>query len=94
MNTEEQRDAEMCRIRDIQLEAVELHAALLKKQKLLIEANYWRTCLNCDNFKEITVAKLPGKPVTYQHCSKFQAVPPPEVIVHGCKDHFYDDIPF
>jgi hypothetical protein len=65
----------------------ELQATLEKHQRRLIDAHIWRTCLNCINWYEVPMS---GK--TYV-CQLYKATPPPQVIVHGCRD-WDDDIPF
>lgn len=50
-----------------------------KLQEMLVVKEIWRTCLNCIHWRE--------------GCILFNAMPPPAIIVHGCKDH-ENDIPF
>ena len=50
----------------------------------LTDAGLFRYCTNCNHW---------SKPPNNHGCSKFQAMPPPEVIVVGC-EHHSDLIPF
>lgn len=60
-------------------------------QKNIVEQHAWQTCLNCEEWSDGTKH---GDGNTYPvGCIKFQAVPPPHVIVYGCKD-YQDQIPF
>ena len=54
--------------------------AVTKHQTLVVNGNGWRCCANC--------LRWDGK-----QCGYFKAVPPPHIILHGCKDH-ETDIPF
>jgi hypothetical protein len=58
------------------------HEVIKQFQQTLLHKAVWRSCLNCDMFSE-----------TQGKCTKFNALPPPHVIVNGCKD-WEDDIPF
>ena len=83
MNTEATKwleTADQIRLREVEKRKVEEHEAIKKHQDLLMRTHTWRTCLNCDNWSQ-------------NKCIKFKAVPPPHVIVNGCKD-WEDDIPF
>jgi hypothetical protein len=57
-----------------------INTAIVEHQTLLVKRGIWRCCVNCDFWDK-------------NRCSKYNAVPPPEVIVHGCRD-WEDDIPF
>jgi hypothetical protein len=83
MNIEEQFDEQQRRLAAREQEQRAVEEAILKHQKRLLDAKLWRSCLNCINWIE--------KPNI--GCMKFRALPPPNVIVHGCKD-WEDDIPF
>lgn len=50
-------------------------------QQKLINGEIWQTCLNCLSWN--------GE----KGCMMFKAMPPPHIIVSGCKDH-ENDIPF
>lgn len=52
-------------------------------QKSAVAAFVWQTCLNCEHWRK------KGEP----GCTKFNAMPPPHIIVTGCEDHEFD-IPF
>lgn len=78
----------------VEMRKVETQAAIEKNQRLLVSSGNWRTCLNCEHFTEVTVMSPNEREnKTYKHCGLYRAVPPPEVIVHGCKD-WQDEIPF
>lgn len=51
-------------------------------QNSLIRRFQWHCCLNCDHWDSVK-----------ESCKKYNAVPPPRVIVVGCDDHEID-IPF
>jgi hypothetical protein len=52
-----------------------------------VKSHRWMTCLNCLYWhRNNTSAGDEG-------CDKFSAMPPPHIIVSGCKDHEFD-IPF
>lgn len=69
------------------------HAAILEHQTLLLARNIWRSCLNCQNFVDRIILVANQKTETYKVCGLFSAVPPPNIIVNGCRD-WEDDIPF
>jgi hypothetical protein len=92
MNTE-QFDAEAQRLAMVVKRKQEEQNAIERMQGFLVRSRNWRTCLNCDHFREVTVA-LHTQRTTYKHCTIAKQVPPPEVIVHGCKEWTNDDIPF
>jgi mitochondrial fission protein ELM1 len=48
-----------------------------------ISAHVWQCCINCEHWDR----------KDNRGCEKFQAMPPPHVIVRGCDDHAFD-IPF
>jgi len=56
------------------------HETIKKFQNTLLNRAIWRSCLNCDNWDG-------------SQCGKWRMMPPPHVIVNGCKD-WEDDIPF
>ena len=45
-----------------------------KLHKELIEHHVVRSCLNCENWSGL-----------HNECLEFETIPPPEVIVYGCK---------
>lgn len=51
-------------------------------QKNIVQTQVWATCLNCEFWEK-------DKGI----CDKYQAVPPPEVILLSCDDWF-GEIPF
>jgi hypothetical protein len=51
----------------------------------------WQTCLNCEEWQQPSEGQDPNCMPT--GCRRFQAMPPPEVIVNGCEWHIMD-IPF
>lgn len=56
-------------------------------QAKLVSAQVWQTCLNCVYWhRNNTSAGDEG-------CDKFNAMPPPHIVVNGCPDH-ENDIPF
>lgn len=66
-------------------------------QDVLVRQNAWQTCLNCSWWMQRTVVDFRGgKPEKQVDmiCSKFNAIPPPHIIVSGCKDYDNDYIPF
>jgi len=62
------------------LEAIERAEDIIALQKRVIEKDGWQCCLNCENWNDST-------------CKKFNATPPPEVLVVGCNGWQYR-IPF
>lgn len=60
-------------------------------QQKLINGEIWQTCLNCIYWTNPKIDKLEGS--LAQGCTLFKAMPPPHIIVSGCKDH-ENDIPF
>ena len=63
------------------------HEKLTDIQKLVVRQSGWRTCLNCINWREVPMS---GQTMI---CGLYKATPPPNIIVHGCRD-WEDDIPF
>lgn len=59
--------------------------ARIKFQKELLNAYAWQSCLSCADWQD-----KPGLPTG---CARFQAMPPPDVIVNGCEWHVFD-VPF
>lgn len=57
-------------------------------QAVAIRVHAWQCCLNCLNWNGDT-ANANG----LAGCGKFQAMPPPGIIVTGCRD-YENDIPF
>ena len=55
---------------------------IVKFQKELLDANVWRSCLNCEEWHP-----------SQRLCMKYKMLPPPEVIVHGCPEWLIS-IPF
>jgi len=95
MNTDE-FDEQQLQLAAAQKAREERDAAITKHQHILLKAALWRSCLNCMNWKdktEVTNEKFNGQTKTYKHCGLYQQVPPPDVIVNGCRD-WEDDIPF
>lgn len=76
---------------------VEMKRQQIKFQKYIVAAQCWRTCLNCEYWKDITkVVIAPDQTSTEsyeRHCSQYNMVPPPEILVHGCVEHAWG-IPF
>lgn len=62
--------------------AQQQQAQRIEFQKRVILHHNWATCLNCEYWD---AAK--------EHCEKFDAKPPLEVVVVGCND-WIEDIPF
>lgn len=60
--------------------------SLHKLAKAFHDLGFFRNCLNCDQWQKNYTTKE-------QRCGKFQAMPPPEVLVVGC-EHHSDLIPF
>lgn len=89
MNTKNEvwQGAEEMRIATVNKRKDEEHAAIVKHQQLILRVNHWRSCLNCINWME---KPMSGK--TF-YCLLYKAIPPPDVIVNGCRD-WDDDIPF
>lgn len=71
----------------------ERNGAITKHQTHIINAGVWRCCLNCAHWDHGFPLDTANGPATNPHCGKFDAVPPPAIIVHGCRDH-ETDIPF
>lgn len=63
----------------------EMKQARADLQAKLVTAQHWQSCLNCINWQ----GNLGMEP----RCELFKAVPPPHIIVNGCRDH-ENDIPF
>ncbi|HEX2243006.1 MAG TPA: hypothetical protein VHK27_07105 [Gammaproteobacteria bacterium] len=62
-----------------------LHSKIVEIQELTVRHAKWRTCLNCVHWQ--------GNEGIPKQCELFKAMPPPEVIVHGCRE-WEDSIPF
>lgn len=60
----------------------ESHDAFKRHQQLIIDGNGWRTCINCFHWKE-----------SKSLCTKFNALPPPHVILYSCVEWKFE-IPF
>jgi hypothetical protein len=60
--------------------AEERNAIITEHQNRVINSHAWRCCLNCANWFG-------------EQCAMYKAMPPPHIIVNGCKDHDID-IPF
>lgn len=56
------------------------YASVKLFQERIVNAMVWQTCLNCEFFVEAG-------------CTKFKAMPPPAIILHGCAAHVFN-IPF
>jgi hypothetical protein len=56
-------------------------------QKELILGIAWQTCLNCEHWTELTVVNVGAQDQTMHRCGLFSAVPPPHIIVNGCRDY-------
>ena len=69
------------------------HAPILAHQTAIVNAEVWRTCLNCLHWIERTTIREDKSKTVESICGMFGAVPPPHIIVHGCRDH-ENDIPF
>lgn len=61
-------------------------------QTRLVKSHIWQSCLNCEHWTH-QVVMTPNEQSETDLCGKFRAVPPPHIIVHGCKDHLAD-VPF
>lgn len=83
MSTEEELDEYRQRLAESVARKEREQASIVDHQERLLYANIWRSCLNCINWSE--------KPNL--GCRIYKALPPPKVIVHGCRD-WDDDIPF
>lgn len=55
---------------------------IIEFQQKVIEALHWSTCLNCEHWDQ-----------KGQRCLHYEQVPPPRVIVTGCKN-WLATIPF
>jgi hypothetical protein len=51
------------------------------QQRSLIRAMIWPCCLNCAHWGSNDLGNVPPRP---DLCYKFNAMPPPDVIVIGC----------
>lgn len=58
----------------------------------VVKAGLWRCCLNCEHWCEIVDA-VTSTERQYNHCGKYQQLPPDEIIVLGCPEHV-QAIPF
>lgn len=65
-----------------------------EQQRTLVNAELWRTCLNCQHWNGGFHIATANGPAQAPKCELFNAMPPPNIILHGCKDHETDDIPF
>lgn len=63
-----------------------------RMQEALISVGFWHCCLNCEHW---TVNTVIGETdlVDAHKCSKWNAVPPPDVICVGCPD-WKCEVPF
>lgn len=59
---------------------------IIQFQKKLLQYHAWQSCINCSEW-QAGDSNLPTG------CKRFQAMPPPDVIVNGCEWHLFD-IPF
>lgn len=64
----------------------------MRIQDAAVSSQKWMTCLNCLYWQPGGKA---GDMIdaTKPRCDMFKALPPPHIIVSGCKDHEFD-IPF
>lgn len=53
-------------------------------QHALVDVSFWKTCLNCEFWNT-----NPATPL----CKKFNALPPPEVLVFSC-EKWLSSVPF
>jgi hypothetical protein len=61
---------------------------IIDLQLSAIRVQGWQTCINCLHWNgEVATANGPAG------CGLFQAMPPPRIIVNGCRD-YEADIPF
>lgn len=68
----------------------------MQVQDAAVNAHKWMTCLNCIHWHKRTEIDMRVDPPTRTEvtdCGMFNAMPPPHIIVSGCKDHEFD-IPF
>lgn len=66
----------------------------LRMQELLVKGSYWHCCTNCDYFDKGNLPEHPnGLKERSASCTKFKALPPPEVIAVGC-EQWEETIPF
>lgn len=54
-------------------------------QKRALRSEVWCSCLNCDEWREVTLVEG-GAASKQTLCCKYKALPPPEVLVHGCPE--------
>lgn len=71
-----------------------LQVQRIEFQKRMVEMDVWCSCLNCEHWEELTVVQPAGCKTVKLGCELAGgAVPPPEILVHGCPAWEYD-IPF
>lgn len=83
MNTNQSWKPTPEQVRERQLEID--NAAIANFQTMLMARGIWHSCMNCFNWHKVKDNS--------KGCMKYNAMPPPEVIVVGCKS-WEDDIPF
>lgn len=66
-------------------------AYAVRMQKSLVDVAFWKTCLNCEHWRNNSVEQ---DKVEKPMCRKFNILPPPEIIVHSCVDEWLPVIPF
>jgi len=64
------------------MDSNERNEVVVKFQKKVIEALVWRSCLNCEDWMNVS-----------EECKRFCTRPPCEVIVYGCSE-WIAEIPF
>lgn len=68
--------------------------AILKDNELrlrVVRAGLWRCCMNCENWCEVPVVTSMER--VYNQCSKYNMLPPDEILMVGCVEHV-QEIPF
>lgn len=71
----------------------EVKEAVIQMRKAIVRAHEWKCCLNCMEWREETHTDATGAVTKRQFCGRYNAVPPPIVIVTGCVE-YEQDIPF
>lgn len=53
-----------------------------KMQVALVEASFWKCCLNCEHWSNNSPERREAQATTT--CYKWNATPPPDVLVYAC----------
>lgn len=68
-------------------------ALQIEFQERAVRSQNWTSCLNCEDWQEVTTVKGQEDVKKEKRCFRYGVVPPPEVLVHGCPE-WVGEIPF